>query len=513
MMETVLDSTTTQTYYEEEDCSSLIRNLVSERTLVIASNRGPVTFHKDDRGELQVQRGSGGLVTALTGVTQHTEARWIACAQTEEDRTWSEGWLPSENPDEKVWMKFITPTATEYEGYYGAISNPLLWFLQHSMWDIFREPTIDRAVWEHWDQGYVAVNMQFAQAIAEQIASAPTRALIMLQDYHLYLTPYFIRYQFRPKAKYTLAHFIHIPWPGAEDWGFLPAKMRQAILEGLCAVDVLGVQTREDGLNLLRTCESYLHGAHVSFKRGKVWYRNHATHVRDFPISIDVHGLRQLAETPEVDDYRHQLLERHGEQKIILRTDRIEPSKNIVRGFQAFDEMLELHPEHRGKVKFLAMLVPSRLEVEKYGAYLDELMGAAGRVNAKYGDTEWEPIRVLVGENYLRAIAGLQIYNALLVNSIADGMNLVAKEGPIVNRRDGVLILSEHTGAYQQLGSGALIVSPLDVYATAEAMHQALIMPAEERRERSERLRSLIEREDIVDWLCQQLHTIIKLDL
>jgi trehalose 6-phosphate synthase len=140
-------------------------------------------------------------------------------------------------------------------------------------------------------------------------------------------------------------------------------------------------------------------------------------------------------------------------------------------------------------------------------------MGIVGRVNAKYGGNDWEPIRVLVEENYPRAIAGLQIYDVLLVNSIADGMNLVAKEGPIVNRRDGVLVLSERTGAYQQLEPGVLVISPLDVLGTAEAMHRALIMPAEERRIRAERLRSLIESQDIVDWLNQQLSAIIHLNL
>jgi trehalose 6-phosphate synthase len=235
--------------------------------------------------------------------------------------------------------------------------------------------------------------------------------------------------------------------------------------------------------------------------------------VRDFPISIDVDGLRQLAESEEVQAHREQLLQSHGDWQILLRIDRIEPSKNIVRGFQAFDEMLELHPEHRGRVKFVALLVPSRLGVSEYGSYLDEVMGIAGRVNAKYGGNGWEPIRILVEENYPRAVAALQIYDLLLVNSIADGMNLVAKEGPIVNRRDGVLVLSERTGAYQQLEPGVLVISPLDVYGTAEAMHQALTMPVEERRAHAERLRSLIESQDIVDWLRQQLNSIIKLKL
>ena len=196
-----------------------------------------------------------------------------------------------------------------------------------------------------------------------------------------------------------------------------------------------------------------------------------------------------------------------------MRIDRIEPSKNIVRGFQAFEEMLDEHPEYRGKVQFIALQVPSRLDVDEYKNYLDESMSAAGRVNAKYGDSEWEPIRIFVGNDYARAIAALQLYDVLLVNSIADGMNLVAKEGPIVNHRDGVLVLSEHTGAHQQLESGALVIPPLDIYATAEALHQALSMSLDERQAMADRLRKNIEREDIVDWLCKQLDTLKSLNL
>ncbi len=495
------------------ECNSFIKDFLADRTLIIASNRGPVTFHEDDSGNLLSQRRSGGLVTALTGVAQHAEVQWVACAETEEEKAWGLGQAPPTDGGENIRMVFVSPTPEAYDGYYRVISNPLLWFLQHSMWDIFREPTIDRSVWQSWEEGYVAVNMQFAEAIARQMAAAPHRSLVMLQDYHLYLAAAFIRYKFRPRARYTLAHFIHIPWPGAEEWGFLPAKMRRAILEGLCAVDLLGFQTREDGMNFLRTCESFLPRAHISYKHGRIWYRNHATYVRDFPISIDVKSLRMFSETDEVSDYRTQLLEQYANQQIILRIDRIEPSKNIVRGFQAFDALLDLHPEHRGKVQFLACLVPSRLGLEKYGSYLDEIMAIAGRVNARYGETEWEPIRILIGENYARAVAAMQIYNVLLVNSIADGMNLVAKEGPIVNRYDGALVLSERTGAFQQLEPGAIVVSPLDIYGTAEALHQALIMPEAERKGRAERLRGTVERHDIADWLCQQFEAILKLNI
>jgi trehalose 6-phosphate synthase len=289
--------------------------------------------------------------------------------------------------------------------------------------------------------------------------------------------------------------------------------MRQAILEGMCASDVVGFQTNADALNFLRTCQTYLPRASVKYKVQRAWYRNHATHVRNFPISIDVGSLLNFADSREVQAYQPEIAEMMGGSRLVLRIDRIEPSKNIVRGFQAFEEMLELYPEHREKVSFLALLVPSRLDVEEYQTYLDELMAAAGRVNATYGTPDWEPIRVLVGGNYPRAVAALKLYDVLLINSIADGMNLVAKEGPIVNQRNGVLILSERTGAQEQLKSGATVISPCDVSATAEAMHQALVMSVEQRQERATRLRQLVEREDIRDWFCQQLDTVESLNL
>jgi len=289
--------------------------------------------------------------------------------------------------------------------------------------------------------------------------------------------------------------------------------MRRAILEALLSVDILGFQTVEDGLNFIRTIETHVPRAQVNYRRGRIWYRNHATHIRDFPISIDVDALREMAISPEVIAYRNRFKDQIGDQKLILRIDRTEPSKNIVRGFQSFDEFLDLYPEFQKKVQFLALLVPSRMEVEEYRDYLGELMAAAGRVNAKHGGSEWEPVRVIVGQNYPRAIAALQLYDVLLVNSIADGMNLVAKEGPIVNQKDGVVILSERTGARQQLEPGAIVISPCDVYATAEAIYQALNMQKEDRKEMAVRLRWTIEREDISDWLCRQLETIEELNL
>ncbi len=496
-----------------QHCDALQASFFADRALIITANRAPVTFEHAEDGTLQFQRGGGGLVTALTDLCRHAEsATWIACARTPADAEWRSGPVNLEE-DLRIQVQFIVPDEAAFEGYYNVISNPLLWFLQHSMWDVPRAPVIDRSTWEAWHGGYCTINRQFAKAISQRVRAMSRPTVVMLQDYHLYLVPRHLHTELRRRDRPTILHFIHIPWPGPEYWRILPPTMRQEILNGLCAVDVLGCQTREDAQNFLRTCESFLPHAAVNYRRSRIWFRNHATHVRDFPISIDVEAIRKLALSPEAAEHEAEIQDIVGDRQLILRIDRIEPSKNIVRGFLAFEELLALHPEHHGKVTFLALLVPSRMDVGEYTRYLDELMATAGRVNAIYGNGEWEPVRVLVSDNYLRSVAAMQHYDVLLVNSIVDGMNLVAKEGPILNRQDGVLILSERAGARQQLESGALVVSPCDVYATAEALHQALVMPSQRRHERAHRLAWLIEKEDITDWLCRQLRTVEELNL
>lgn len=496
-----------------QDCKDLFDRVLADRSLIIASNRGPVSIGLDEGGNPTFTRGEGGLVTALTGMIEHVEATWISAALSDVEREWEKSTVPLGEDGKQIQIDFVKPDELAYNGYYNVIANPLLWFLQHSMWDIVHEPTIDSMTWEAWDEGYVKVNHQFAEAIARQIQANPNPSLVMLHDYHLYLVPRFLRQLLSGKDRYSLTLFVHIPWPGTEDWGILPSKMRWAILDGLCATDLLGFQTTEDGLNFIRSCESHLPHSKVDYRRGQIRHESHNTYIRDFPISIDIGRIYRTAESKEVGEHYDWFKGRFEDKQLIVRIDRVEPSKNIVRGFKAFEEFLALYPQYTGKVQFLALLVPSRMEVEQYRTYLEELMAAAGVVNAKYGSSEWEPVRVLIGEDYSRAIAAMQLYDVLLVNSIADGMNLVAKEGPVVNRRDGVVILSERTGARQQLQEAALVVSPCDIYATANCFHQALSMPENERKNRADRLRKMVEDEDITDWLCKQLETILSLKL
>jgi trehalose 6-phosphate synthase len=485
----------------------------NDRSLIIAANRGPVTFQTAEDGSRTFTRGSGGLVTALVGLARQIDATWIGCARTEADMEWESGDVALWKGRETLGVHLLSPDPQAYEGYYNVIANPLLWFLQHSMWDIPRKPVIDRSTWAAWSEGYVAINQQFADAIVEQSETLPKRPLVMIHDYHLYLTPRMVRTQLRPSERPALAHFVHIPWPGPDYWSILPPQMRNAILEGLLGADLVGFQTHDDVLNFIRTCQQYLVRIGAKYKLQRVWYRNHATHVRAFPISIDVQGLRRVARSAEVAQLRKEIEELLGDRQLILRIERIEPSKNIIRGFQAFEEMLVTYPEYKERVMFLAILVPSRMDLGEYRDYLEEVMAAVGRINAAYATGTWEPVRVLVGEKYERAVAAMQCHDVLLVNSIADGMNLVAKEGPVVNRRDGQLVLSERTGAREQLESAAIVISPCDISATAVALHKALSMSKSERRRRASELRRLVEQEDIYWWLCQQIEAVEQLGL
>ncbi len=481
------------------------------RSVIIVSNRGPVSVSRAEDGTLDIQRNSGGLVTALTGLAKQTDLIWLARGANEEEIGIS-GQNISVGEDSHLQAEFVSADVIAYDGYYNVIANPLLWFLQHSMWNLPLAPVIDRATWRAWNEGYVLVNRLFAEKLAQLVKTKWVTPLVMFQDYHLYLAPRMLR-KIRQRRRPTMTYFIHIPWPGPEYWGVLPPGMRQEILDGLCAVDLLGFQTHEDGMNFIRTCESYLPAASVKYRHGVVWYQNHRTYVRDFPISINVQDLRERAQSQGVAESRLKIKEMIHDRKMILRVDRIEPSKNIVRGFQAFEEMLEYHPEVIGKVVFLALLMPSRQDVDEYKDYLDALMSAAGRVNVRFGNYDWEPVRILMGEDYDRGVAALQLYDVLLVNAIADGMNLVAKEGPIVNQNDGVLILSDRTGARQQLESGATIISPCDIHATAEAIFQGLMMDQETRQSRATRLRWLIEGNDINAWLKDQFDVLAELGL
>jgi len=489
-----------------------VANCLNERPLLVVSNRGPVTFSRKPDGTFSARQGSGGLVTAIRAVMKGQQAIWIAAAMTEGDRERvqaaeeeGEAFI-TDSPDSLFKLRFITPSQKAYNQYYNEISNPLLWFLQHYLWDTPRYPNITHETWDAWRNGYVAVNQQFADEVITACDQTTTEPIIMLQDYHLYLVARMIRKQ-RPDA--FIQHFIHIPWPDPDYWRLLPMEMRRSICDGLLACDIVGFQTDGHTRSFISTCAAYVPGCEIDYANQTITLDGHVTQIRDYPISIDVESVRQTAYSQEARAYE-RYLPSHWNEYTILRVDRAELSKNIVRGFVAFDRFLEAHPEFQNRVNFIAVTQPSRLDVAEYRQYLDDMSATAGRINAKYANVEtgWQPIQIIMGESYPRVLAAMKWYDILLVNSVIDGMALVAKEGALINERSGVIVLSEGVGAVNQLGDAALVVSPTDIEGTAEAFFQALTMPIQERQRRAHQLRRAIESDDVSVWFRDQIADI-----
>jgi len=375
------------------------------------------------------------------------------------------------------------------------------------MWNSPRTPNIDHVVHDAWQNGYVPVNQAFAQAVIDEAMESQPPPIVILNDYHLYLTSAYIRKQM---PNLVIQHFIHIPWPSPSYWQLLPSSMRQAILTSLCTTDIVGLQTMRDVHNFLYCCESFIDEAEVDYGLQTVQIDKHIVQVKAYPISVDVAGLKRMVSSARLREYEQKLRQFCGEQTIV-RVDRAEPSKNIIRGFRAFDKLLERYPQFRGKVKFIAFLVPTRTHLKLYQRYMQELTQLIGAINTKYGTEEWYPIDFFYENNYIQAIAGMRLYDVLLVNAVIDGMNLVAKEGPTVNNCDGVLILSETVGACEQLGQNALTVSPTDLEETTQALYTALTMPPDERNKRATALKRSIEEEDITNWLFHLLKDAVSL--
>src|SRR5574341_1378908 len=340
---------------------ALTEQLLEHRKLIIASNRGPMEFRVEEDGSLTAHRGGGGMVTALTSATRFVPATWVASAMTDGDRLAAEraagGLL--QVPENEIYVRFVTVPQSTYQRHYYVFCNPLLWFVQHFMWNTPRTPNIGRAVYEAWESGYIPVNEAIAEAVIDEAKKQAEPPYILLQDYHLYLAPAMIR-QAVPLA--TILHFTHIPWPGPRYWGILPAPMRSRIHEDMCASDIVGLQSEGDVRNFLHCCEAMLEGVDIDYGRRYVNYRGRTTPVCHYPISIDSAELLKYTQSPEVQNARERLKRFLGEQTIV-RVDRSEPSKNIIRGLRALELLLERHPELRRSVNFLQFLVPSRSEL------------------------------------------------------------------------------------------------------------------------------------------------------
>jgi trehalose 6-phosphate synthase len=479
------------------------------RPLVLVSNRGPVTFGPGG----EVQRGSGGLVTALTGLASHREAVWIASAMSEHDaevsrRHGGKPFAVRSPAGVEYLVRLIASDPESYDRFYNVFANPMLWFIQHYLWDLSNAPDIRRHEIEAFEFGYNAVNEDLARAVVEEVDDAALGGgaespVVMVHDYHLYTLPDLVR---RARPEVFLHHFIHIPWTQSDSWRVLPTRIRREIYAGLLANDIIGFHTRSYSRNFLQCCRDLM-DLEVDFERGLVRYGEREVWVRTYPLPIDHAATRQVAAGERVERFERELLRRRRDF-LILRVDRADLSKNVLRGFSAFDLFLEQHPEFRERVTFVAQLMPSRTDVPEYAEYLERIEALVAVVNHRHGTPDWMPIQLKLRDDLEEAMAAYKHYDVLLVNAMFDGMNLVAKEGPIVNERDGVSILSENTGAHEELGEYALSVNPFDIQELADSIHAALDMPAAERARRARGLREIVTSRDPGDWIDEQLADI-----
>ncbi|HLX20815.1 MAG TPA: trehalose-6-phosphate synthase [Gaiellaceae bacterium] len=449
-----------------------------QRKLLVVSNRGPVTYGRDANGERTESRGGGGLATALRGLVEQHEVTWIANAMTDEDRV-----VAGEEQRDTV---LLAQDAQAYDLFYNVAANPTLWFVQHMLWNLAFTPDFDQHA---WTDGYRLVNANVARAVIEALDRDPTAA-VFFQDYHLYLAPAIVRRE-RPGA--LMSHFVHIPWPEADAWSVLPPSDRAEVFAGLLANDVVGFHTHRWQRNFLRGCIDVL-GADVD--GDVVQHDGRVTRVTAHPIGIDPDEFDELRERADVLERERELVASRPEQ-LIVRVDRTDPSKNIVRGFRAFGLMLERHPELRGRVRMLALLDPSRQDIPEYAEYL----AAIEREAAALGDA----VDLRIGDDFARSVAAYKQFDVLLVNAVFDGLNLVAKEGAFVNRRDGVLVLTENAGSHEELGEWAVSVNPFDVSAQADALYTALTMNAVEKRRRAEAIHAHVRAHDIEEWGALQM--------
>jgi len=449
------------------------------RPLVVVSNRGPVTFRIGDGGELVAKRGAGGLVSGIGPLLVDTDATWIAAAMTDGDRIAAEqGVIEAEG----FRVRTLALDPEQYRMAYDVVSNATLWFVHHHLYELARRPRFDVRWREAW-AAYQAINEAFAQVL---VAEAPPAATVLVQDYHLALVGRTVRAE-RPDLR--TVHFSHTPFAVPDLFAVLPDDIGREYLEAMAAFDACGFHTTRWAKAFADCCARHQIAAPATFVS---------------PLATDEADIRRVAASDACQSAGQRLRATIGDRRLITRVDRIELSKNLLRGFLAYDDLLERWPEWRGRVVFGAFVYASREGLAEYLAYRQEVETLVAQINGRWQTEAWTPILLDTGDDFPASVAALRLYDVLLVNPIRDGLNLVATEGGLVNENDGVLLLSPEAGAFERLGHAVVAVNPFDVASTAEALHAALSMPSADRAVHAGRLRELAEERSPSDWLREQ---------
>jgi trehalose 6-phosphate synthase len=510
---------------------------VKQRVLV-ASNRGPVSYAFGADGTLIIQRGGGGLITGMTpgvaAVAEQAEVTWICAAVTDADRVAAHQWgagaedpaarpaaLDSEITDD-VPVRMLDIPRDTFHRAYNNVANSTLWFVHHILFDTPNQPAFGQQFWRDWES-YLDYNQAFADALAEEALAAgagseqapPAGVRALIQDYHLSLAPRLLRERLGDSAREIgVAHFSHTSWAPPDYYRLLPREVGQAVLDGMLGADHLGFHADRWAAAFLDCCEAIL-GAEVSRSGcadagtvGQVLHRGHVTELGVHPLGVDAAALRARAAADDVQAHIAAINQVAGGRQLIVRVDRTELSKNIVRGLAAYRELLATRPEWHGRVLHLAFAYPSRSAIPEYRAYTEQVQQMAREIIEEFGTPDWNPLILQVRDDYPQSLAACVMADVLLVNPIKDGMNLVAQEGPVLSQRGCALVLSREAGAAATLGEHALLVNPYDISETAAALHQGLAMPEAERQRRSAALAAIAAASPPARWLGGQLASL-----
>ena len=446
---------------------------------VLVSNRGPLAHDLQPDGSLIVRRGAGGLVSGLTPLVEGSDVLWLASALSEGDR--AVAGRPVHNNG--FHCQFVLHDPEVLRLAYDVVGNGVLWSLHHGIFDLAREPVFD-AQWHAAWQAYREYNDTFAEAIA---SVAPVGATILVQDYHLTLLALTLR---RTRVDLRIVHFSHTPFASPDWLRVLPEAARSELLSAMAAFHACGFHCERWRQGFLGSCEAFDVQPPVTFVSA---------------LSPDAAGLANTFASPPTQAALRSLRSSLVSQRVVVRVDRMEPSKNLLRGFQAFDELLASRPDLQGKVTFLACLYPSRLTLPSYQRYRLDVEHVVRWVNERWQSADWTPIRLETTDDYPRSVAALALAEVLVVNPIRDGMNLVAKEGPLVSLENLQLVLSTETGAWDELGGAAFGVNPFDITATAKALADALDIDGAQRSNKARMLREFCAKRSPQDWFADQL--------
>ncbi|MGI5353239.1 alpha,alpha-trehalose-phosphate synthase (UDP-forming) [Streptomyces sp. CA-250714] len=491
----------------------------SSAQVLVASNRGPVSYTLGDDGTLTARRGGGGLVSGLSAIGPEAGAVWVCAALGEGDRAAARragGHLDSGDTGGQT-VRMLDIPADTFEAAYHGVANSVLWFTHHMLYQTPLEPAFDQDFSREWAQ-YEAYNAAFAEALAQEAGQGAT---VLVQDYHLTLVPGMLRDR-RPDLR--IGHFSHTPWAPADYFRLLPDDVATQVLRGMLGADRTAFLTARWARLFAECCERVL-GATVTVgvQAGdsgnedgglSVTYEGRTTRIGVHPLGADGGFLRERAHRADVAERLTQLRQQVGTgpdgrpRRTIVRVDRTELSKNIVRGLYAFRRLLVDHPEWHDRVVHLAFAYPSRQDLAVYRDYTAEVGRVADEINKDFGTGDWTPVVLHVKDDFARSLAAYRMADVALVNPIRDGMNLVAKEVPVVSEAGCALVLSREAGAYEELAPDAISVHPFDVRETATALRTALELDPATRAERTRRLAETATAHPPTRWLRDQLDAL-----